>query len=386
LIKSIALNQSIAVHTDKEYRLAIQEIFRALKLVEKANAVERVVIKPNLVVCNPYQEGSVTDPLVIEVLLGLLKESFDGEIFIAEAEAVFKTKNYMEKRILGKTKQEYKEGFQLSLRNSGILSVLQKYKDQKIFVLDVSDAAYEEPEVVKRLVQAKYGQVAEIIHSEYFRMVPKILLEGKILGVNLAKFKTHDNRPTIVTLALKNLYGFTTPPDREHLHGHWHNPWRLADSVIAMNLIYLSLFHSWVHVVDGLRFCMEGNGPTRGTTVRDWGKIAAGTNPVELDAICAYMMGQRPEDLPYLNKALKFLGSYDREVLAQIPPEFVRKFELNDKVKAWIKAENAHNPYILYLNLTGRIWNKVPKLARLLSPLVKFFRRILRLPKPERKL
>lgn len=386
LIKRIVLNQSIAVHADTEYRLAIQEICQALQLEVKARAVDRIVIKPNIVVCHPYQQGSVSDPLVLEVFLDLIRGCFYGEIVIAEAEAVFKTKNYLEKGILGRTKQEYKEGFQLSLQNSGILSVLQKYQDQKIFVLDVSDTEYEDPDVIKRSVREKYGRAADSIHPEYLGMVPKIFLDGKTLGVNLAKFKTHDNRPTMVTLALKNLYGLTTPPNREHLHGHWHNPWRLVDSVIAMNLIYLSLFHGWIHVVDGLRYCMEGNGPTKGKTVRDWGKIAAGTNPVELDAVCAYMMGQKPDELPYLTKASRFLGSYEQNILSRIPSEFVRPFELNDKVKAWIKAEKARHPYILYLNLTGRIWKRVPTMARLLSPLARFFRRILRVPKPERKL
>jgi len=198
-------------------------------------------------------------------------------------------------------------------------------------------------------------------------MVPNEFLEGNILAFNLAKFKSHDHRPTVVTLALKNLYGFTTPPNREHLHGHWHNPWRLVESIISMNLIFTSVFDQWIHIVEGLRFCMEGNGPSMGTLVQNWGKIAAGTNPVELDAICASMMGQDPARLPYLRKASKHLESYDESILSEIPADFIRKFELNDQVLAWLKAEKRLSPSILYLKLAGFLWNRFPGLARFLS-------------------
>ena len=122
---------------------------------------------------------------------------------------------------------------------------------------------------------------------------------------------------------------------------------------------------------------LEGNGPNKGTTVKNWGKIAAGTHPVELDAICAYLMGQKPGDLPYLVKASECLGGYDERMLSGIPPEFVRNFALNDKVVAWLEAERAHSPRILYLALTSYVWNRAPKLARLLSSLVQVARRVL---------
>lgn len=376
MIKKVELDHSVVIHTDKGYRQACQAAFDFLKVAERAKDRDKIVIKPNLISCRPYTAGSVTDPLVLDVLLEQLRKTYDGEIIVAEAEAVFRTKSYLERRVMGKTIEEFREGFQLALQNSGISSVLEKYNDPKISAFDVSDTEYEDPEKVRGMVRKRYGGLADKLHPEYLGMIPKDFLQGNILGINLAKFKTHDRRPTIVTLALKNLFGFTTPPNRERLHGSWHNPWRLVESIISMNLIYSSVFQSWLHVVDGLRYCMEGNGPNTGTTVENWGKIAAGTNPVELDAICAYLMGQKPSDLPYLIKASRYLGGCDKRILSSIPPEFVRKFALNDKVIAWLEAEHAHSPRILYLTLAGWIWNRAPKLARLLSPLAQAVRRV----------
>jgi uncharacterized protein (DUF362 family) len=377
VLRTLELDHSIVIHTDNDYRQACQAAFHFLEIAEQAKGRDRILIKPNLISCRPYTAGSVTDPLVLDLLLEQLRQTYSGEIIIAEAQGVFRTKSYLERRVMGKTVEEFRDGFQLALQNSGIASILEKHDDPAIRVLDVSDTGYEDPEPVREAIRRRYGGVADGIHPEYLGMVPEGFLQGNVLAINLTKFKTHDNRPTVVTLALKNLFGFTTPPNREHLHGAWHNPWRLVESILSMNLIYHSVFDTWLHVVDGLRYCMEGNGPNTGTTVENWGKIAAGTEPVELDAICAYMMGQTPGELPYLLQAAKVLGGYDEKILSRIPPEFVREFALHDRVVAWLEAERARSPRIYYLRLAGWMWNRVPRLARLLSPVAKGVRRVL---------
>jgi uncharacterized protein (DUF362 family) len=361
------LNQNIIVHTDQDFRLACKEALMFLRIEDQVRNRNKIVIKPNLVSCRPYQEGAVTDPLVLDAVLESLREYYEGEIVIAEAEAHFKTESYFRRGVLSLDPGDLREGFSLALRSSGISEVLHRRADPKIRVLDVSDTEYADPDAIKEKVVEKYGKIGDKIHPMYLEMVPTEFLEGNILGINLAKFKSHDERPTVVTLALKNLYGLTTPPNREHLHGHWHNPWRLVESIISMNLILTSVFDKWLHIVEGLRFCMEGNGPSKGTLVQNWGKIAAGPNPVELDAVCASMMGQDPAGLPYLKKATKCLESYDTGLLSEIPSEFIRKFDLNDQVLAWLRAEKRLSPSILYLKLAGLFWSRLPRLARCLS-------------------
>jgi len=114
---------------------------------------------------------------------------------------------------------------------------------------------------------------------------------------------------------------------------------------------------------------MEGDGPVFGTTVRNWGKIAAGTDPIELDAICAGMMGRNPDELPYLVRASQCLGGFDKKLISEIPDDFIRTFTLHRNVLSWLEAERSRKPYLSYLKLAGFVWNKAPRLARVLSHL-----------------
>jgi len=386
MLKKARVGNTLILHTDEEFTRACREAFRFLNLPESCRGRDKIVIKPNLVSCRPYTAGSVSDPLVLDVLLEMLSESYAGEIVIAEAEAIFKTRRYHEQRILRGTPQELEEGFDLALSNSGISDVLDKHSDARIRILDVTRAEPAPPEAVRKRVKDRFGSQASKLHRDYVGMIPREFLQGNILGINLAKFKTHDQRPTLVTLALKNIYGFTTPPDREHLHGAWHNPWRLVESIVSMDLIYFSLFSDWLHVVEGLRYCMEGNGPNLGTTVHNWGKMAVGPDPVELDAVCASMMGQDPRKLPYLVQAARVLKNYHPEILALIPPDFCREFVLNDKVIAWMEAEKKHRLSIYYLRLIGFLWSRFPGAARILAVLTRPLRRILRDPRRQKSI
>jgi hypothetical protein len=153
-----------------------------------------------------------------------------------------------------------------------------------------------------------------------------------------------------------------------------------------MDLIYFSLFADWLHIVDGLRYCMEGNGPNLGTTVRNWGKLAVGPDPVELDAVCAFMMGQDPRKLPYLDQASRALKGFDPGILAQVPSDFRREFVLNDKVLAWMESERKHRPSLYYLKASGFLRNRFPGLARLLAYLTRPLRRILRDPRRQKSI
>ena len=61
---------------------------------------------------------------------------------------------------------------------------------------------------------------------------------------------------------------------------------------------------------------MEGNGPVAGTP-RSTGIVAAGDNPVAVDAICARVMGLDPEKIPLIRRCLDphpqplFEGDFD---------------------------------------------------------------------------
>jgi uncharacterized protein (DUF362 family) len=130
------------------------------------------------------------------------------------------------------------------------------------------------------------------------------------------------------------------------------------ESIMAMDLIYFSVFKNWLHIVEGLRYCMEGNGPSKGKTILNWGMIAAGLDALELDAVCAEMMGMEASRLPNLKEAARCFGNYDQSILTKIPPHFKRNFKLNDKVIQWLVWERSGNLYYRYLRLAGFLWNK----------------------------
>ena len=72
---------------------------------------------------------------------------------------------------------------------------------------------------------------------------------------------------------------------------------------------------------------MEGDGPTQGDPV-DHRMALAGTDPVAVDAACAYLMGFSPEEIGYLQHAARLgLGTADLEKIEVIgsPLEIARR-------------------------------------------------------------
>jgi len=62
---------------------------------------------------------------------------------------------------------------------------------------------------------------------------------------------------------------------------------------------------------------MEGNGPLAGTP-RPLHNIALSDDPVAADATCARLMGLKPERIPHIREAGKFLGNASIELIDQV--------------------------------------------------------------------
>lgn len=90
--------------------------------------------------------------------------------------------------------------------------------------------------------------------------------------------------------------------------GAWHGNDTLWRTIVDINRALLYADRSGAmrdvpqrkvaHFADGI-LGMEGNGPLKGTDVAA-GLIAFGDDPVEFDAKLAYLMGFRPENVPYI--------------------------------------------------------------------------------------
>lgn len=120
--------------------------------------------------------------------------------------------------------------------------------------------------------------------------LPRTVLDADFL-INMPKIKTCGY--TLVTLAVKNLYGVFQRRRKGKLHKHLDEILPFLAETIRNDLI----------IVDGLT-CMEGNGPIIGNPV-NLNILAAGTNPVSVDSICSRIMGYDPESISHINLSSK---------------------------------------------------------------------------------
>jgi len=112
------------------------------------------------------------------------------------------------------------------------------------------------------------------------------------LVVNHPKLKTHGR--TIMTCALKNLFGCYRPRDKKPFHRF------LDQAIVDINLAIKPA----LTVVDAHR-CVEGNrGPTQGLP-KKLGLLVAGRDPVAVDAFCARLVGLRPWMVGHLRLAAR---------------------------------------------------------------------------------
>jgi len=62
---------------------------------------------------------------------------------------------------------------------------------------------------------------------------------------------------------------------------------------------------------------MEGNGPLAGNP-RPLHNIVFSDDPVAADATCARLMGLKPDRIPHIREAAKFLGNASMELIDQL--------------------------------------------------------------------
>jgi len=126
-------------------------------------------------------------------------------------------------------------------------------------------------------------------------VVSRAIFEADYL-MTLPKFKTH--LLTTITGAVKNSYGFLVGGQKGILHQLTGNPTSFAEVVVDVYQLRPPDF-----VIMDAVVAMQGVGPSCKDLRPDVGKILAGDNSVELDAVMAAMMGLEPADVPMLRIA-----------------------------------------------------------------------------------
>jgi Pyruvate/2-oxoacid:ferredoxin oxidoreductase delta subunit len=113
--------------------------------------------------------------------------------------------------------------------------------------------------------------------------------------INLPKLKTHSQM--YMTCAVKNLFG-CIPGLRK---AQFHFKMQKKEDFALMLLDLYRYIQPAITIVDAV-IAMEGQGPGSGDP-RHLGFIAASTDAVALDAVCADIIGFRPDAIPYIKIA-----------------------------------------------------------------------------------
>jgi len=139
-------------------------------------------------------------------------------------------------------------------------------------------------------------------HGKVFESVEcwELVQQADVI-ISVPKLKTHDQ--TEMTCAIKKLKGLLTDKAKKAMHQEG-----LFEGVIDL----LSAAKPRLAVVDAI-ICQEGVGPVFGKPV-EMNLILAGKDLVAVDAVCAQLIGYRPQDiLLTVNAAARGLGTMDAE-------------------------------------------------------------------------
>ncbi|MFW6143733.1 MAG: DUF362 domain-containing protein [Patescibacteria group bacterium] len=263
-----------------------ENITQALSLVgdnfiSKFHAAKKPLIKVNFV--SSTRQLAATHVDAVRTVLNFLLPYTDKKITIAEASV-----------------RNTKTGFE----NFGYTELQKDY--EQIELVDLNGTQTEE-------------------HAGF--SLSKIVLDSDF-RISIGPPKTHDT--TIITAAMKNMaVGSIITGEGvlgRHLRSGFHQG-SYRDSNKRLVDIYQFVFPH-LAVVDGF-LGMQGSGPSSGDPVEsDWALV--GTNAVEVDAVCAYLMGYAPEDIGYLwfaqEKGLGKIDLSEIEIEGDEPEQLRREF------------------------------------------------------------
>ncbi len=271
-------------------RGSFEETLReALELIGGLKDLESpIILKPNICTGNDHTECANTKVEVVEALVDeIIKENKDPEFRLVESDSMSK---YADKAFERYGYREYVErassqGVNISLTNLS-KSELTEYKFE--------GAYFKNPEL------------------------PALLSDpGTIVSVALAK--THSL--TMITGALKNLFGFLPRKDQAFYHPNIH------EVILDLN----TMFRSSLCLIDG-RIGLEG---VISGKPKDIGCVILGRNPVAVDAVMARVMGFEPEKISHIVDATKMgLGDISPKIVGDTVEDLLVEFRTPKGLKA----------------------------------------------------
>ncbi|HIH61771.1 MAG TPA: DUF362 domain-containing protein [Methanobacteriales archaeon] len=254
---------------------AIQECIKNINGFEELEKGDHVLLKPNLLMSASPDEGITTHPAVVEAIARILLEK-NVKVMIGDSPGSPYThlENLWEK--------------------TGMKTISKKLG-------------------VRLLNFESTGSYIKKFKSEEYP-IAKPILECDFI-VNIPKIKTHNL--TILTCAVKNMYGAIPGARKTDYHRRYPSPSEFSEKIVD---IY-ELTQPNLTIVDGI-IGMEGNGPSGGNP-RKLGIILASNDTVALDVYISHILGMDPYMIPSNRIAIERglgKGLVDIEIIGDEPP------------------------------------------------------------------
>lgn len=257
----------------------VKETFDFFKIDLKG---KQVLIKPNILGAFPPEYGNITDARLVAAVVHKVEEQTD-RIWVGD--------NPM--RI------QASSGVDEAAKISGIYDASQGY------YVNMGSRA--------KVISVGSEIIDKVPVSEYFLETDAI--------INLPKAKTH--MIAGITCCVKNMFGTVVGATKARIHHEAGHAKFFSQFLVDL----YKFFTPTLNIVDALTV-MEGDGPSHGS-VREGGKIVAGTNGVEVDTVIAAMMG-------FPEMRIKTLQLADQAGLGQYALE---KIEILGDYEPWLNFE-----------------------------------------------
>jgi uncharacterized protein (DUF362 family)/ferredoxin len=217
----------------------------------------RVLLKPNMLTGAAPERAATTHPAVVAGLLELLNEH-GFVVFVGDSPAIDSSLS--------------------AAKKCGVTAVAEKYGASMVDFSETMEVANPKGKLVHKFTVAKITQEVDFV-------------------ITVAKLKTHGQM--YYTGALKNLFGVISGLQKSQFHFRFPERERFAAMIVDL----CAMIKPRLAIMDAV-VGMEGIGPMSGTP-KPLGFLAASTDALALDWVCADIIGYHPADIPILQQALQ---------------------------------------------------------------------------------
>ncbi|MBN1445676.1 MAG: DUF362 domain-containing protein [Candidatus Omnitrophica bacterium] len=298
---------------------AVVKIFSLCDIRE--DAFRKLLFKPNMLSARTPEEGVTTHPAVVEAAVRYFKSS---------------------EKIIGDSPANINKPAELYWDKCGYKQVSEEtgaplVKFSSSFMLDI----HLHPHLHPPPSRGRKMERTEVPVTDYLK---------EFSLINIAKLKTHGL--TILTAAMKNLYGLIPGFRKSVLHSIFVSPLHFSEFLA----VYYHAVKDYVsfNLVDAV-VAMEGSGPAAGK-LRDTGYLIGGRNAVAVDIACCKIIGIKPENIPYLKIYGERYGLPEIELAGdELVP--VKDFDIPGRRTGAVISNRAFRPL---LGLLGKHFKAMP--------------------------